>query len=169
MRKKAIDLRPVLTEPIKAILTSFSNSRSLPSSLKQRSSIVLLASQGYSDREVAAKVGLHYNNVATWRRRFLDALDALREIESASPEKLSNEIQRLLSDQHRTGCPGVFTQEQILKIIDLACKPPVDFGYEVSQWSLNLLVKEITRQEIVEQISAKSVSRFLKGSSIKTP
>lgn len=168
MRKKAIDLMPVLTEPIKAILTSFSNSRSLPASLKQRSSIVLLASQGFSDREIATKVGLHYNNIATWRRRFLDALPTFKEIESASPEKLSDGIKKLLSDRYRSGCPGVFTQEQILKIIDLACKSPADFGYEVSQWSLNLLVKEITRQGIAERISAKSVSRFLKGSPIKT-
>lgn len=162
MRKKAIDLMPVLTEHIKAVLTSFSNSRSLPASLKQHSSIVLLASQGFSDRNVAAKVGLHYNNVATWRKRFLDALPTLVNIESVSPEKLSDEIQRLLSDQHRSGCTAIFTQEQILKIIDLACKPPSQFGYETSQWSLNLLVTEIKKQGIAEQISAKSVSRFLK-------
>lgn len=49
-----------------------------------------------------------------------------------------------------------------MKIIDLACKAPADFGYEVSQWSLNLLVTEIKKQGIAEQISAKSVSRFLK-------
>ena len=56
-----------------------------------------------------------------------------------------------------------------MKIIDPACKAPSDFGYEVSQWSLNLLVKEIRRQGIAEDISAKSVSRFLKGGQIKTP
>lgn len=162
MRKKAIDLMPVLTEHIKAILTSFSNSRSLPASLKQRSTIVLLASQGVSDRNIAAKAGLHYNNVATWRKRFLDALPALKNMESVSPEKLSDEIQRLLSDQHRSGRTAVFTQEQILKIIDLACRRPSEFGYETSQWSLNLLVTEIKKQGIAEQISAKSVSRFLK-------
>lgn len=49
-----------------------------------------------------------------------------------------------------------------MKIIDLACKSPSDFGYEVSQWSLNLLVAEIKKQGIADQISEKSVSRFLK-------
>ena len=42
------------------------------------------------------------------------------------------------------------------------CSNPNDFGYEVSQWSLPLLVAEIKKQGIAEQISEKSVSRFLK-------
>lgn len=55
-----------------------------------------------------------------------------------------------------------------MKIIAPVCKAPSVFGYEVSQWSLNLLVKEIRRQGITENISAKSVSRFLRG-QIKIP
>ena len=49
-----------------------------------------------------------------------------------------------------------------MRIIDLACSNPNNFGYEVSQWSLPLLVAEIKKQGIAEQISEKSVSRFLK-------
>ena len=49
-----------------------------------------------------------------------------------------------------------------MRIIDLACSNPNDFGYEVSQWSLPLLVAEIKMQGIAAQISEKSVSRFLK-------
>ena len=49
-----------------------------------------------------------------------------------------------------------------MRIIDLACGNPNDFGYEVSQWSLPLLVAEIKKQGIAAQISEKSVSRFLK-------
>ena len=37
-----------------------------------------------------------------------------------------------------------------------------DLGYEVSQWSLPLLTAEIKKQGIVDQISEKTVSRFLK-------
>ena len=86
----------------------------------------------------------------------------LMEIEASSPEKLEEEIRFLLSDKKRSGAPCVFTSEQILEIIDLACKSPSDFGYEVSQWSLPLLVTEIQKQKIADRISAKSVSRFLK-------
>lgn len=162
MRKKTIDTIPILSDTMKMYLLSFSRSRSLPESLVKRAKIILLASQGISNQIISQKVGLHYNHVATWRNRFLQALPVLQEIETASPEKLKEEIQQVLSDKKRSGAPPVFTSEQILAIIDLACKAPCDFGYEVSQWSLPLLVEEIKKQKIADRISAKSVSRFLK-------
>lgn len=162
MRKKTIDTIPVLSDAMKNILSAFSNSRSLPSGLVKRARIVLLASQGELNQNIAQQVGLHYNNVATWRNRFLAALPALRKIETDDPEKLSDEIRAVLSDKKRPGAPTVFTPDQIMRIIDLACSNPNDLGYEVSQWSLPLLVTEIKKQGIAEQISAKSVSRFLK-------
>ncbi|SQB10828.1 Uncharacterised protein [Enterocloster clostridioformis] len=78
------------------------------------------------------------------------------------PERLEDEIRAVLSDKKRPGAPSVFTPDQIMRIIGLACSSPNDFGYEVSQWSLPLLVAEIKKQGIAEQISEKSVSRFLK-------
>ena len=169
MRKKTIDTIPALTEEIKNTLISFSRSRILPASLINRVSIALLAGEGLTNQEISARLNMHYNSVGTWRSRFLDALPHLREIQESAPDKLSDEIRKVFSDKPRPGCPCVFTQEQIMKIIDLACKAPSDFGYEVSQWSLNLLVKEIRKQGITEDISAKSVSRFLKGGQTKTP
>ena len=162
MRKKTIDTIPVLSDSMKTILSSFSKSRSLPASLVKRSKIILLSSQGFSNQIIATKVGLHYNHVATWRNRFLQALPSLRDIESGTPDKLEEEIRLLLSDRKRSGAPPTFTPEQIMRIIDLACKNPGDLGYEVSHWSLSFLVKEILKQGIADQISEKSVSRFLK-------
>ena len=162
MRKKTIDTIPVLSDGIKAVLSAFSKSRSLPASLVKRSRIILLASQGISNQVIASRVGLHYNHVATWRNRFLEALPSLREIEAGAPEKLQEEIRTLLSDRKRPGVPSTFTPEQIMAVIDLACKDPCEFGYEVSQWSLPLLTAEIKKQGIAERISEKSVSRFLK-------
>ena len=162
MRKKTIDTIPVLTNTIKGILSSFSKSRSLPSSLVTRSRIILMAAQGAANKAIAAEVGLHYNHVADWRSRFLQALPALKEIETGAPDKLEGEIRILLSDRKRSGAPSTFTQEQVISILDLACKKPCDFGYEVGQWSLSLLVTEIKKQGIADRISTKSVSRFLK-------
>ncbi|MEY8393177.1 helix-turn-helix domain-containing protein [Lachnospiraceae bacterium 45-W7] len=162
MRKKTIDTIPVLSAAMKKLLSAFSKSRSLPSGLVKRSNIILLAAQGELNRDIALQASLHYNNVATWRNRFLATLPALRQIETAYPEKLEGEICKVLSDRNRSGAPSVFTPDQIMKIIDLACSNPGDWGYEVSQWSLPLLVTEIIKQGIADQISAKSVSRFLK-------
>ena len=162
MRKKTVDTIPALSEAMKKILSAFSKSRSLPSGLVKRASIVLLATEGKLNQNIAEQVGLHYNNVATWRNRFLAALPALQEIESSDPDKLEEEIRHVLSDRKRPGAPSVFTPDQIMKVIDLACSNPADYGHEVSQWSLPLLAAEIKKQGIAEQISPKSVSRFLK-------
>ena len=160
MRKKTIDTIPVLSDSMKTILSSFSKSRSLPASLVKRSKIILLSSQGFSNQIIAAKVGLHYNHVATWRNRFLQAPPSLRDIESGTPDKLEEEICILLSDRKCSGASSTFTPEQIMRIIDLAYKDPCDFGYEASHWSLSLLVTEIKKQGIADRISEKSVSRF---------
>lgn len=111
MRKKTINMIPVLSNDIKAVLSSFSKSRSLPASLVKRSGIVLLASQGMSNQTIASQAGLHYNHIATWRNRFLATLPSLREIEADAPEKLEEKIRLLLSDRKRSGAPPVFTQE----------------------------------------------------------
>ena len=91
MRRKTIDTIPFLSDAMKNILSAFSKSRSLPSGLVKRASIVLPASQGELNQNIAPQAGLHYNNVATWRSRFLAALPALRKIEMDDPEKLEDE------------------------------------------------------------------------------
>ncbi len=162
MCQKTAAAIPALSVPIEGVLKSIANSYTLPSGLVKRAKIVLLASQGTTNQEISKAVGLHYNRVATWRKRFSQALPALSEVETSTPERLEPEIRQLLSDQQRSGHPTVFTAEQVMKIVNLACCDPKDYGYEVSQWSLTLLVKEIKKQGIADHISEKTVSRFLK-------
>jgi transposase len=162
MRRKGIEMNPILGEEMKKLLTMFSKSRSCPVSLSKRSTVILMASEGIKNRDIAKKLEIHHNSVALWRTRFMRNVSRLTDVEKLSPEKLEDEICTLLSDAPRSGCRSNFTPQQIIKIVDLACKSPTEFGYEVSQWSLNLLVKEIIKQDIAERISAKSVSRFLK-------
>jgi hypothetical protein len=168
MRKKTIDTIPILSEKMKEILQTFSRSRTLPASLVKRSQIILMSSQGKTNLEISAEVGLYNDHVATWRNRFLENLQNLTEIEILDSEKLSEEIVRVLSDKPRSGCPPTYTPEQVIQIINLACKNPQDYGYEVSHWNLPLLTSEIIKSGIADQMSAKTVSRFLKSGRFKT-
>ncbi len=155
-----------LSVEIEGILKSISKSRTLPSGLVQRARIILLASRGTTNQEISKEVGLHYNRVATWRRRFSQALPRLSEMETNAPDKLEEEVKLVLSDKQRPGHPTVYTAEQVMKIVKLTCCKPEDYGYEVSQWSLSLLVKEIEKQGIADHISEKTVSRFFKRRQI---
>ncbi len=162
MRQKTAAAISALSVSTQGVLKSIANSRVLPSGLVTRAKIILLASQGRTNQEISKEVGLHYNHVGKWRKRFSQAVAALNEVEAKTPDKLEEEIKQLLSDKQRSGHPTVFTAEQVMKIVNLACCKPEDYGYEVSQWSLSLLVKEIKKQGIADHISEKTVSRFLK-------
>ena len=84
---------------------------------------------------------------------------ALQIIKSASKDRA---VSSFLIDCPRPGQPPHYTDEQIIKILEIACRNPEELGYEVSHWSLNLLVDAVIKEGIVDSISAKTVSRFLK-------
>jgi len=160
-----------ISEIVKRYLNSFANSRTMPSALVKRSIIVLQASEGKNNREIAKEVGLHYNNVATWKKRFLEVQPKLEEIEifeSAKEEPdysiLEVEIRIVLADKPRPGTPATITAEQVLKIMNLACQNPKDHGYEVSHWTHELLAKAAVKTGIIDVISRSSIGRFLKDS-----
>jgi transposase len=67
-----------------------------------------------------------------------------------------------LSDAPRSGAPARITAEQICGIVALACKLPSESGRPLSHWSQQELADEAMRRGIVEQISQRSVGRFLK-------
>jgi len=162
MKKKRIEITPVLTEKAQEILEKLANSRTVSASLSKRAYIILESASGKQDIEIAKEIRLHYNHVGKWRNRYLEKQDVLKDLETSDSKILEAAIETVLSDLARSGKPPVFTADQVMKIIALACTHPKDHGYEQSQWSLNLLVEEIVKSGIAESISAKSVSRFLK-------
>ena len=38
--------------------------------MRERARLVLMAADGASNREIGATIGMHYNQVAVWRRRY---------------------------------------------------------------------------------------------------
>jgi len=163
MRRKPADMIPVLSDNMIDILTKNSKSRTIPSFLIQRSNLILFAAKGLSNQEIAALVGLHYNNVGKWRTRFIKAMAELNVIESTEPKHLAKAVYAVLSDKERPGHPMTFTPEQVTKIIKLACCDPKDFGHEISEWTKPLLAKQIVKNEIADCISVTTVGRFLKA------
>lgn len=77
---------------------------------------------------------------------------------------LTGRISEVLSDALRPGTPAQFTLEQIVQIVALACESPQESERPVSQWTPLELATEAVNRGIVEQISPRSVGRFLKGS-----
>lgn len=159
---------PFVAAPVKIpgdihhILFKFSKSRTLPARQVQRTKIILLAADGMNNMQISTRVGPRQDSVSKWRGRFLKALPLLQEIAEKDRSHLEDAVSSFLNDRPRPGQPAHYTDEQIIRILEIACREPQEFGYGVSHWSLNLLVNAVVKEGIVESISAKTVSRFLK-------
>ena len=89
--------------------------------------------------------------------------------ESGKQKLLSQAIEQLLSDEPRPGTPATFTLEQFMQIMALACEKPSAADRPVSTWTPRELADEAVKRGIVEQISPRTVERFLKGERITAP
>ena len=152
----------VIPEAIRPVLSKFARSRTFPARQVQRAKIILLAADGLDNMQISKQVGLGQDSVSKWRSRFLKSLPLLQEVAQKDPSGLEEAVSSFLDDCPRPGQPSHYTDEQIIKILEIACRNPEELGYEASHWSLNLLVDAVTKEGIVDSISAKTVSRFLK-------
>ena len=73
----------VLSKEDRRRLEEWSSKRSAPVRLRERSRIVLLATEGLTNKEIAAELGIDANKVGRWRRRYADA--GLAGIEKERP------------------------------------------------------------------------------------
>jgi putative transposase len=153
-----------LSEAQRTILEELSRSRQVPHSLVQRAEIVLGAAAGKSNTEMSGELGLVEESIGRWRRRWVEGAKALGHWEGKA-KRLREAIEKLLGDEARRGCPPTFSAEQVCQIIALACeRPPVP----LTHWTQEDLAREVVKRGIAEEISARSVGRFLKSGAAQT-
>lgn len=130
--KKAVTI--VLSTRQEQIINEFSRATHIPLYLKQRSSIVLLASRGISNYGISRELKLSYDCILKWRSRYALAFAVLEKTEAQSPLLLRKEITSTLSDNPRPGAPSTFLPEQVAAIIALSCEEPGQMGLPFSHW-----------------------------------
>lgn len=139
-----------MPEDIRLILSRVARSKTLPARQVQRARIILLATDGFDNMYISKQVALGQDSVSKWRSRFIKKLPLLQEISEKDPAKLAEAVSSFLNDCPRPGQPPHYTDEQIIKILEIACRNPEELGYEVSHWSLNLLVDAVIKEGIVD-------------------
>ncbi|WP_421657299.1 helix-turn-helix domain-containing protein [Leptothermofonsia sp. ETS-13] len=97
---------------------------STPQQLALRAQIILRASQGDSQGQIARELGIGEQMSRCWRRCW----QALQTCELPVSERLA--------DAPRPGAPATFTLEQITQLYALACTPPEHSGRPISHWTL---------------------------------
>ncbi len=150
-----------ISDKIRNILFRFAGSSTLYVRQVQRAKIFLLCADGLNNMQISNQVGLGQDSVSKWRIRFAKALPLLREVEENSPEDLEKEVVAVLLDEPRNSQSTVYTDEQIIKILEVACRDPKEYGYETSRWKMKQLVNAVTKEGIVESISDRTIRYFL--------
>jgi transposase len=106
----------------RAQLESWARRRSSAQALAQRSRVVLLASQGLNNTEIAARLGVHRPMVRKWRSRFAEyRLDGL-------------------IDEPRPGKPRTITDEQVEEVI---VKTLESTPKDATHWSTRSMAREV--------------------------
>lgn len=110
-----------------------------------RSKIILLAAEGKECIEIASILGVSEKTCRKWRNRFAEKrLDGIVDLE-------------------RSGAPDIFTEEERLEIIRLACGQP-----EIPRnWTLAYLT-ELAKERIGRSISIETVRQILKSADKRT-
>lgn len=139
--------------------------------LVRRAQLILAAARGMSSSEISQRRELDRGEVRVWRQRWVDAKSQLETVETspAWQQELWQTILALLSDEARPGSPAHFKVEQVVQIVALACEEPQASHRPSNQWTAKELADEAIKRGIVEQVSPRSVGRFLKRSQFTTP
>lgn len=155
-----------LSDRQQAILQGLVRRQTSPQRRVYRAKAILAAAAGNSNEHIARQLDLNRNTVRMWRRRWQLAIEELAEAEAAGAEDkvLRTRIEAVLDDAPRPGTPETFSAEQLTQIIAVACEAPEASGRPVTHWTPRELAQEVIQRGIVENISVRSVGRFLKRS-----
>jgi len=145
-----------------AVLDALLRRATCPQALALRVRIVRAAAAGQRNAALARQVGCTPATARKWRTRWAAAAAHLAAVDHDRPA-LERAIAAALADAPRPGAPATFTAEQIIRIINLACRPPDQCGRPVTAWTPRELADEAVNQGLVATISPRTVGRFLKG------
>jgi len=152
----AIELTPVEKQKLEKLVKR----HHIGQQIALRGRIVLAATGGQNNSQIAREFGITLDTVRLWRGRW-------RDLQPISLADLS--VEERLEDLPRSGAPVQITADQRCQIEALACEKPENSDRPISHWTGRKIADEIMKRGIVEQISARHAGRLLKRGRSQTP
>lgn len=134
----------VLSEEERTKLEKIVRKRVAEHRLVIRAEIILRAAKGLENKAIARRLHIEADTVCLWRKRF-------------AKQGLSG-----LSDIEKPGRPHIYTPEDRLKVINIACQKPKT----ITHWSVRDLTQEINKQT-KKKMSHMTIQRILKSTDLK--
>ena len=157
-----------LTKKQEQVLRLLSNSRTISVHLQLRANIILYCANGKTNCEIMTELDLSRKTVSKWRNRWKASEEKLLAIDNKEKGVAYQRlIEKMLSDNPRSGAPCQFTAEQICLMINVACESLEDNDLPLSHWSLPSLADELVKRKIVKSISTSQLQVFLKSGKYK--
>jgi len=134
----------VLRDGDRLVLEEWVRARTCEARVAMRARIVLLAADGWSNRDIGARVGMHYNQVGVWRSRYRDyGLGGL-------------------ADEERRGRPPVYGHDDVLRLVATVTEPPPDGA---TRWTMDAVAAAMAEHGV--PISASQVWRICRSLDLK--
>lgn len=146
--------RPIqieLSEQEREKLSELANGRREQQRIVERAKIILKASDGLKNYEIARSLGITVNTVRKWRKRYF-----LHRLEHPQ----STVIQRL-TDAQRPGCPAKFDTLFWVDVLSIATSDPQESGRPVTEWTQRELAEEVVERGLANAIHPTTIGRFL--------
>lgn len=140
-----------------------------------RITILLRASEGQANKQIAREESLALSTVKVWRSRWNSAVEQLIEFEKGvsgqgvRDSELLQKMLEVIKDRPRSGAPAHISVTQKQQIRALACEAPEDYGFVMTDWTRQTLAEAAVKQGIVERISVTHIGNILKKRPTPTP
>jgi len=144
----------VLDDDTRAALEKVTKAHNTAQIIAQRARIILAASAGLNNAQIARKEHLSIDMVRQWRGRWL-VLQAILLAELSVDDRLQ--------DLPRSGAPARISADQVCQITALACEKPEESARPITHWTAREVADEIIKRGIVDHISPRHAARLLKG------
>lgn len=133
----------ILTEEEKKRLNALIRGQKTEQRYVLRAQIVLDASKGLENKQIALKLNANKMTVTTWRSRFFE-----KRMEG-------------LKDEQRPGKPITYGMKDRAKIIEMACNPPSN----LTRWSVRDLARALNQEGV--SISKSQLNKILNELDLK--
>lgn len=159
----------ILTEIQRRVLDHWLQCPTLPHRLITRCQILVVLDDGKPKHQIAREQNRDIKTIRKWNKRWQVLNRELSPLETTSikHKDYCKRIMEALSDATRCGHPIVFSAEQVVQLIALACEVRDGSDESNSHWTRSELAREMTQQGTVDKISRTSVGRFLSEAKIK--
>jgi len=163
MARKALTIK--LEAHIEELLNKLLSKRQVSKQLQERAAIVVLSSQGLTNKEIAAELGFEPRKAALWRNRWLErtaGFDLTQDGLGKKPSdrQLMSVLEQIFADSPRSGRPDRLSAAEKLRLQALACQSPEEFGLPFSVWTHEELSAQAKRIGI--EVSPSHYGKLLK-------